>query len=282
MHCAFLILAILTADPTPDQLKLLKTFRDEFVAVTPRDRSLQPYSIAKYELPQNLWQAVMGNNPSRWKGPRNSAEMFSRAEAEEFCQKVTALLQAAALIDRGQSVRLPTEAEWEFAARAGTTTKYSFGEDVRQLSDYGWFTGNAAGNDPAVGAKKPNPWGLYDVHGYLWEWTAADAKSGESAQQAVVRGGSWKDQAEDLASSSRRVVSAALRDDAVGLRCVLTAATTAEAPITSEFRASAQDKIVPPGAKLELVWGEGDFTEGPALASDGSILFSDIGDAIYR
>lgn len=282
MTSPFLIFALLAADPTPEQLKLLKTFREEFVAVIPRDGKLQPYSIAKYEVPQNLWQAVMGNNPSRWKGPRNSAEMFSHADAEEFCQKVTALLQAATLIDRGQAVRLPTEAEWEFAARAGTTTKYSFGDDVTQLGNFGWFTGNAAGNDPAVGAKKPNPWGLYDVHGYLWEWTAADATSGESALQAVIRGGSWKDKAEDLASSSRRVVSAALRDDAVGLRCVLTATTIAAATTTTEFHASAQDRIVPPGAKLEMVWGEGDFTEGPALAPDGSILFSDIGDAIYR
>src|SRR5262245_30869998 len=281
MHCAFLILAILTADPTPDQLKLLKTFRDEFIAVTPRDGKLQPYLIAKYEVPQNLWQAVMGSNPSRWKGSRNSAEMFSRADAEEFCQKVTVLLQAAALIDRGQMVRLPTESEWEFAARAGTTTKYSFGDDVRQLSEYGWFTGNAAGNDPAVGAKKPNPWGLYDVHGYLWEWTAVDAKSAESEQQAVIRGGSWKDKAEDLASSARRVVSAALRDDAVGLRCVL-AAVAASAAVAADFLPTAQDKIVPTGAKLEMVWGDGDFTEGPALAPDGSILFSDIGESIYR
>jgi gluconolactonase len=279
---SLLVVVILAADPTPDQLKLLKAFREEFVAITPRDGKLQPYSIAKYEVPQNLWQAVMGNNPSRWKGPRNSVEMISRAEAAEFCQKVTAMLQGAALIDRGQTVRLPTEAEWEFATRAGTTTKYSFGDDVRQLTNYGWFTGNAAGNDPAVGAKKPNPWGLYDVHGYLWEWTAADTKSSEAAQQAVIRGGSWKDKAEDLTSSSRRDVNASLRDDAVGLRCVLTAVTTATAAASAEFRPTAQDKIVPPGAKLEMVWGEGDFTEGPALAPDGSIFFSDIGDSIYR
>src|SRR5258708_23193757 len=126
MPNAFLILALLAADPTPDQLKLLKTFRGEFVAVTPRNGKLQPFSIAKYEVPQNLWQAVMASNPSRWKGPRNSVEMISRAEAEAFCQQATTLLQAAALIDSGQIVRLPTEAEWECAARAGTTTKYSF------------------------------------------------------------------------------------------------------------------------------------------------------------
>ncbi len=281
MPNAFLIFALLAADASPEQLQLLKAFREEFVAVTPRDGKLQPFLIAKYEVPQNLWQAVMGSNPSRWKGPRNSVEMISYADAEEFCRKATKLLHDAALIDSAQVIRLPSEAEWEFAARAGTTTKYSFGDDPKQLTDYGWFTGNAAGNDPPVGAKKPNPWGLYDVHGYLWEWVASDAPSAGSQKQAVIRGGSWKDKADDLTSASRRVVSADLRDDAVGLRCVLTA-VTAQTAAASQFRPTAQEKIVPAGAKLEMVWGEGDFTEGPALAPDGSIFFSDIGDSIYR
>src|SRR5262245_64010052 len=101
----------------------------------------------------------MGSNPSRWKGARNSAEMMNLEEAQQFCEKATDLMRAAGLIERGQVVRLPTEAEWEFAVRAGTTTKYSFGDDVAKLGEYGWFTGNAAGNDPEVGVKKPNPWG---------------------------------------------------------------------------------------------------------------------------
>ena len=92
-----------------------------------------------------------------------------------------------------------------------TTTKYSFGDDVALLNDYGWHTGNAAGNDPPVGAKKPNPWGLYDVHGYLWEF----------CDNGAVRGGSWKDKADLLTSDSRRDVERDLRDDAIGLRCVL-------------------------------------------------------------
>src|SRR5262245_24835275 len=209
-----LLLALLAADPTPPQRELLRAFKEEVVAIKTEGNSLKPYSIAKYEVPQNLWEAVMGINPSRWKGKRNSVEMLSLAEAKEFCDKATELMRAAGLIDKSQSIRLPTEAEWEFAARAGTTTKYSFGDDAAQLGDYGWFTGNAKGNDPPVGAKKPNPWGLYDVHGYLWEWT----------ESGVLRGGSWKDPAEELATVSRRIVEAGLRDDAVGLRCVLTAA----------------------------------------------------------
>ncbi len=222
----------------------------------------------------------MGSNPSRWKGKRNSVEMVSLAEAEEFCRKVTKLLQAANLIESSQNVRLPTEKEWEHAARAGTKTKYSFGDDAKLLGEFAWFTGNAAGNDPAVGSKKPNPWGLYDVHGYLWEWTSGGtATAGGEPRQAVIRGGSWKDKPDDLRSESRRVVDASLRDDAVGLRCVLTAAIAATA---ADFAPLAQDKIVPAGSKLELLWDQGEFTEGPALAPDGSIFFSDIGQAIYR
>ena len=151
MTAPFLIvLGLLVADPTPGQLTQLKAFRGEFVQITPRDGKLQPFSIAKYEVPQNLWEAVMGNNPSRWKGPRNSVEMVSQEDAQKFCDTATSLMQSAGLIAAGQVVRLPTEPEWEFAARAGTTTKYSFGDDASKLGEYGWFTGNAAGNDPAA------------------------------------------------------------------------------------------------------------------------------------
>lgn len=177
----------------------------------------------------------MGHNPSRWKGPRNSVERISWDEAQQFCRQVTALMQAAGLIEKNQVIRLPSEAEWEYVARAGTQTRYSFGDDVGQLGDYAWYTGNAAGNDPPVGAKKPNPWGLYDVHGYLWEWCAdpwhdnyenapTDGSvwsQGGDSRRRVLRGGSWKDPAEPLASRHRLAAPVDLRDDAVGLRCVL-------------------------------------------------------------
>jgi formylglycine-generating enzyme required for sulfatase activity len=215
-------LVLISADPTADQLALLKTFRGEFVQIEPASSNLALFAIAKYEVPQNLWQSVMGDNPSRWKGPRNSVEMISLEEARQFCRRVTPLLRSAGLIKEDDEVRLPTEAEWEHAARAGTTTTYSFGDDPSKLGDYAWFTGNAAGNDPAVGAKKPNPWGLYDIHGYLWEWTIeSPLKTYSSSTNAVIRGGSWKDKADALVSSSRRVVPDTLRDDAVGFRCVL-------------------------------------------------------------
>ncbi len=292
-----LVFALLLADPTPQQLEVLKVFREEFVAITPGDGKFprmfqagagarverkEPFFIAKYEVPQNLWETVMGSNPSRWKGKRNSVEMLSLDEARQFCAKATELMQQAGLIAKDQRIRLPSEMEWEYAARAGTKTKYSFGDDAKLLDEYAWHTGNAAGNDPAVGAKKPNPWGLYDVHGYLAEWTEdASGNPDEMASERVVRGGSWKDKAEDLASSAGRRVPATLRDDAVGLRCVLTVGVSAVAA-ADDFSPTAQDKIVPAGSKLESLWAEGEFTEGPALAPDGAIIFSDIGNTMYR
>jgi len=254
------LVAVLVVSPAPDDTaKLLKTFRDEFVAITPGENGVAAsfsmgnasgaenerpvhevtikysFQIARYEVPQNLWEAVIGENPSRWKGPRNSVEMLSFTHALEFCRKTTELLRGAKLIDADQIIRLPSEAEWEYVARAGTKTAYSFGDDAKELGAYAWFTGNAAGNDPAVGAKKPNPWKLFDVHGYLWEWCAdawhdtytgapADGSAwtrGGDSQRRVLRGGSWQDTAEKLTSSFRRAAPIKLQDDGVGLRCVL-------------------------------------------------------------
>lgn len=259
MTTPIFLLCLLAADPTPEQVELLKTFRGEFVAITPGEGKYpksflmgdetsdnaeekpavkvtfaHSLAMARYEVPQNLWEAVMGSNPSKWKGPRNSVELLSFEEAEQFCAKATDLMRRAKLIQADQVVRLPSEAEWEYCARAGTTTKYSFGDEAAKLNDYGWHTGNAAGNDPPVGAKKPNDWGLYDMHGYLWEWCAdvgsADHKNtpndgtprrdGET-EQRILRSGSWKDKADRLTSAARRAAEKDLRDDAVGLRCVL-------------------------------------------------------------
>jgi formylglycine-generating enzyme required for sulfatase activity len=242
-----------------DEAELLATFRGEFVEITPGegrfpktflmgradgDAAERPvhevtfthrFAVARYEVPQNLWQAIMGGNPSRWKGPRNSVEMLSFDDAVEFCKRITQRLRDAKLISSSHVVRLPSEAEWEYVTRADTTTLYSFGDDVAELNDHAWSTRNAAGNDPPVGAKRPNAWGLYDVHGYLWEWCADtwhDNYSGAPADgsawtatgaagQGVLRSGSWKDPAEKLTSSFRRAAPRGLKDDAVGLRCVL-------------------------------------------------------------
>jgi len=250
------------------QAMLLQTFVDEFVRITP-GRGKYPqsfemgsthadqeqpvhrvsfdgeFSIGKYEVPQNLYEAVMGKNPSRWQGPRNSAERMTWHEANDFCTRVTGLLRDAKLIDEDEVVRLPSEAEWEYCCRAGTTTAYSFGDRAAEAADtghqaslldpYAWHTGNAAGNDPEVGELKPNAWGLYDMHGYLWEYTAddwhdsyADAPADGTAwtsgnaesRRKAVRGGSWKDPSPRLRSAARRPFATDARDDAVGFRCV--------------------------------------------------------------
>ncbi len=192
-----------------------------------------PFAVARYEVTQELYEAVMGKNPSRWKGPRNSVEMVSWAEANEFCRKATAELRRLKLLGADEVIRLPSEAEWEYACRAGTTTRYSFGDAADDLKHHAWFKGNARGEDPPVGKKKPNAWGLYDMHGYVWEWCAdawhpnyngaptdgrAREKRGE--KDRVVRGGSWKDGADECRSAFRHHLSAGARSDAVGFRCV--------------------------------------------------------------
>lgn len=282
-----LVLLVVQASAFADERSaaILRQFRAEFIELTPGSdlhpatfsmgrmdggasnerpvRTIQmqtPFSIGRYEVTQELWETIMGSNPSRWKGPRNSVEMVSHPEAVSFCAAVTRALRDAELIGADEEVRLPSEAEWEYAARAGTTTVYSFGDLADRLDNFAWHAGNAAGNDPPVGAKQPNAWGLYDVHGYLWEWCAdtyatqlslhpndgspyrltapaPDTTSTSNtttdlpeADTRVVRGGSWKDGAPQLTSSVRRAVRADLRDDAVGLRCVLSKVRPVEVP----------------------------------------------------
>jgi formylglycine-generating enzyme required for sulfatase activity len=271
---AFKVVSSFAADPAQDArlTPLLKLFMDELVDVTPGEGKFpksfrmgsesggpteQPvhevtftysFAIARYEVPQNLYEAVMGINPSKWKGQRNAAEMMTFADAVQFCGKLTDLLQQHQLIGKDDVIRLPTEAEWEYCCRAGTKTAYSFGDEARKLEDtdknaasllnaYGWHTGNAAGNDPPVGALKPNPWGLYDMHGYLWEFTLDDwspnyeeAPTDGSARRVerddaqpahvVLRGGSWKNRYPELRSSARISFPRDRGDDAVGIRCV--------------------------------------------------------------
>ena len=140
--------------------------------------------------------------------------MVSWDDCQGFCNKLTAILNG-----RGR-VSLPTEAEWEYACRAGTTTAYSFGDDVSQLGDYAWYSKNSGAKYQKIGRKKPNPWGLYDMHGNVAEWTldqydpAYYSKFTESLtdspwNQATkpyphsVRGGSWNDDPQLLRSAAR-------------------------------------------------------------------------------
>lgn len=191
-----------------------------------------PFRISRYEVTQELYQLVTGKNPSRWKGPRNSVEMVSGPEAVDFARRLTTLLREQDLISSEEVVRLPTALEWEYCCRAGSKSRFSFGDDVglpeadsetARLDQFAWHTGNAAGNDPAVGVLKPNSWGLYDMHGYLWEFVheGSDGQEAPERDEFQIRGGSWRDPYPRLSSSSYLSVSRAFRSDAVGIRCVI-------------------------------------------------------------
>ncbi|WP_425614129.1 SMP-30/gluconolactonase/LRE family protein [Anatilimnocola sp. NA78] len=284
-----LLAATFSSELAPEGVQLLETFRNEFVLITPGtgkfptdEKVKEPFAISRYEVTQNVWRVALGKNPSEWKGERNSCERFHFQEAKHFCDRITSELRRQKLIGPKQEVRLPTSEEWGYATAAGTNTKFSFGDDESKLGEFAWFNGNAAGNDPVVGAKKPNNWGLYDVHGYLWEWCTTEAGP-------VLRGGSWTDPADQLATAVVKKVTPETRGPHIGLRCVLSGEGIAAAkfvavaePIKGVFAPVKQRALVSETAKLEKLWGEGEFTEGPALAPDGSILFSDIGTKIFR
>jgi len=125
--------------------------------------TVQPFFMGKYPVTQAEYQAVMGKNPSHFSGnPRNPVERVSWFDAQAFCDKLSQLT--------GKNYRLPTEAEWEYACRAGTQTRFCFGDDKSQLGDYAWFDANSGSRSHPVGQKKPNAFGLYDMHGNVLEW----------------------------------------------------------------------------------------------------------------
>ena len=112
----------------------------------------------------------MGDNPSRFKGPDLPVESVSWHEAMAFCEKLTQREREAGRLPEGYEYTLPTEAQWEYACRAGTTTRFSFGDSDSDLGDYGWYGGNSSYTTHPVGEKLANPWGLYDMHGNVQEW----------------------------------------------------------------------------------------------------------------
>jgi formylglycine-generating enzyme required for sulfatase activity/serine/threonine protein kinase len=131
----------------------------------------KPFHIGVYEVTQAEYEKVTGMNPSKFNkqnggGPDHPVEMVSWDDAVAFCKKLSELPEEK---KAGRVYRLPTEAEWEYACRAGTRTAYSFGDDANKLGDHGWFNGNALGKTHPVGQKRPNPWGLFDMHGNVGE-----------------------------------------------------------------------------------------------------------------
>lgn len=176
------------------------------------------YHLGMHEVTQVQYKQIMGKNPSGFQGDRvaerhpetgrlvtevNSAnhpvEQVSWSDAVEFCQRLSALPEEK---KAGRVYRLPTEAEWEYACRAGSQTAYSFGSDEKSLVNFGWYDFNSKGITHAVGLKKANAWGLYDMHGNVFEWcadwygvypkgSATDPRGPEDGSIRVYRGGGW-------------------------------------------------------------------------------------------
>ena len=168
----------------------------------------RPFYLGVCQVTQAQWQAVMGNNPSRFKGDDRPVEQVSWNDCQEFCRRLSER--------EGKTYRLPTEAEWEYACRAGTTTAYYFGDDAASLAEYAWFWENSDSQTHPVGQKKPNAWGLHDMHGNVWEWCAdwyrpyqreveaAEEQNPFRGSFRVYRGGSWLNGASGCRAAYRR------------------------------------------------------------------------------
>jgi formylglycine-generating enzyme required for sulfatase activity len=162
--------------------------------------------MGKYEVTQGEYLAVMGSNPSHFGGDTNRpVEQVSWDDATNYCALLTEREQAAGRIATNSVYRLPTEAEWEYACRAGTSTRFSYGDDpgYTNLTHYAWYNANSGETTHPVGQKMPNPWGLHDMHGSVWEWCqdcyseslpggiALDPQGPATGQGRVFRGGFW-------------------------------------------------------------------------------------------
>lgn len=162
--------------------------------------------ISKYEVTQEQYEQVIGNNPSHFKGSNLPVESVSWQDAQEFCNRLSS---SSNVLPEGFEFRLPTEAEWEYACRAGTTSAFNDGSDCTRpdgkdlaLDKLGWFSANSSDKTHPVGQKRANHWGLHDMHGNVWEWcqdwygdysrqAQIDPAGPDSGRYRVLRGGSF-------------------------------------------------------------------------------------------
>jgi formylglycine-generating enzyme len=184
------------------------------------------FYLGKYEVTQAQWERVMGNNPSEFKGADHPVEKVSWNDAVEFCKKLTEMEKKAGRVPQGMSYQLPTEAQWEYACRAGTSTMYSWGDTIS--SSNANYDEDVDETTP-VGKYPANPWGFHDMHGNVWEWCAdwygnypsgsvTDPIGPASGSLRVDRGGSWFNDGTNLRSAERNNYTPSSRDDDLGFR----------------------------------------------------------------
>jgi formylglycine-generating enzyme required for sulfatase activity len=243
-----------TASPATDRApemvpipagKFIMGDKDE-VDAPPHEVVVDAFLMDAHLVTQDLFQKIIGTNPSRWKGGTNPVEQLRWSEAAKFCNKRSEAEGLQPCYDLStlkcnfdaNGYRLPTEAEWEYACRAGTSTAWFFGDNPAKLGDYAWFQKNAGGKTKAVGQKRPNPWGLYDMAGNVWEWcndfykvdyytesSRENPRGPVTGEKMVLRGGAFKFSAESCRSGYRYNESPGSADvcfgyDIYGFRCV--------------------------------------------------------------
>jgi formylglycine-generating enzyme required for sulfatase activity len=197
----------------------------------PHPVKLSPFYIGKYQITQAQWKAVMSSNPSRWKGDDLPVEKVSWNDAVKFCEAISKRT--------GKTYRLPTEAEWEYACRAGSTTEYYFGDDETSLGDYAWYFINSGKKTHPVGQKKPNAWGLHDMHGNVREWCQdwydrtyykqsprENPQGPSSGGERLTRGGSCRGPYIHSRSADRDYAPPGVIRDNFGFRAVCVARTS--------------------------------------------------------
>ncbi len=213
----------------------------------PHEVSVGPFYIDTHEVSQEEYERVMEDNPSKFLGKTNPAEQIRWSDAVRYCNARSQLEGLDPAYDlttwtcrfEANGYRLPTEAEWEYAARAGTDTAYSFGDGDAKLRQHAWYKTTAKGKPRPIGQRRHNPWGLYDMHGNVWEWCndcysvdyftkspKENPRGPEAGDKKVLRGGCWNSEPDACRSAYRYNENPAYTDacfgyDIYGFRCVL-------------------------------------------------------------
>lgn len=228
-----------TVDPGPTRVELVPmtnfvaikagTFqRIKFPVTITRD-----FWIGKYEVTQGEFAAVAGRNPSHFAGDSNRpVEKVTFIDASNYCAAVTARERKAGRLPEGFEYRLPSEAEWEYACRAGSTNLFAFGNDAGVADQFAWTAENCDATTHPVGQKLPNAWGLFDMHGNVWEWCAdwfepypamplSDPVGPPASKYKLFKGGGWNQDVEYARASSRFMMSPSNGIHFVGFRVAL-------------------------------------------------------------